>query len=219
MTRGSALRLCLALASVVITLVPGTAHARQLSAGNPPTVSGPLSSAGYQCTDQKLKHEGKVIAKLESCIWVYRFDEAMETDLFKTYGAVWMQSTVDPVNGWCATKVPTEISIPQDAQRESFAPTGSTAIGDAKKVTTKLVVDASGAAMENGRVSNAYKLYRRSLKTTSLDGGRTTRFTWTGQESRKLAFVGGVQASWSTIDAPQFRAGFDEMSFIKTEGC
>lgn len=219
MTRGPALRLCIALASVVITLVPGTAHARQLRAADQPKTSGPLSAAGSQCTDQQLKHDGETIAKVESCIWVYQLDETMETDLLYTYGAVWLQNTVDPVNGWCATKVPAEITIPQGTQRESFAPQGSTTTTRPKRVTTKLTIDAAGAAIEDGRISNDYKLYPRSMKTTSLDGGRTTRFTWSGQESDKLAFAGGVQAAWSTLAAPQFRAGFGLMNFVKTKGC
>lgn len=100
MTRRPALCLLTALASVVITLVPGAAHARQLRANDQPATSGPLDRAGSQCSDQKLKHRGKVIAKVESCIWVYQFDQTMETDLLATYGVVWVQNTVDPVNGW-----------------------------------------------------------------------------------------------------------------------
>lgn len=219
MTRGSALRLLVALASVVIALVPGPAHARQLRAADQPSTSGPIDRAGSQCSDQQLKHDGQIIAKVESCIWVFQFDQTMETDLFATYGAVWVQNTVDPVNGWCATKIPTEITLPQNAQRESFAPSGSLATSRSKKVTTKLTVDAGGAAIEDGHISNAYKLYRRSIKTTSLDGGRTTRFTWSGQESKKLAFAGGVQVSWNTLEAPQFRAGLGMMNFVKARGC
>ncbi len=219
MTSRPALRAFVALASVVVALTGPAAQARQLRATDEPKTSGPVSEAGSSCSGDRLEHEGETIARVESCIWVYRFDETMETDLTKTYGAVWVQNTVDPMNGWCATYIPTEITIPKGTYRHARAPRDAIKVARRKRVKTKLVVDAAGQALEPARISNGYTLFPRRLKTGSSDGGRTTRVTWSGKQSRTLAFAGGLEASWSFLGTPRFRAGFGLMKFVKSRGC
>lgn len=198
----------------------GPAHAGQLKAAKAPRVSGPLSLAGSACSKDTATHEGQVIARLDSCVWIYEFDNTMETDPLRTYGVGWVQTSVDPVNGWCATKVESELTLPDEVEALKRTPKSKVAVKKKSRTSVKLKVDAGGyASLEEGRVSQRFNLFPAGMRPSgSLDGG-IVRTTWTGRESARLAFALGAEISWELLGTPSIRGGLGHMSFVKSSRC
>ncbi len=191
----------------------------QTSADEPPDVSGPMHAGDAQCGGGPLTHEGRLLARVRTCIWFIPFDELSETDLTRSYGVLWVQNTVDPVGGWCATRVPTEIKISKDAERHARTPSSRVKTRRPRPVTTSLTVDADGHAVENGRVKQSYRLYRRGLTPSLAEDGRIVRSTWKGKESDKLFFAAGAEVSWELFSSAKFKGGLGKLSFVKSRGC
>ena len=201
-------------------LAGAAARAAQTPANKAPRVSGPLSLAASSCQGTEAKHEGRTIARLESCLRLYEFDEVMEIDPLRTYGVGWVQTTVDPVNGWCATKVRSDLVLPNDVTRHSSVPARSI---EPKKggarTTVKIVVDADGHALEEGSVAQSFKVFPKSWKPSVTNGGRTIGTTWKGRESSALAFALGAEISWEFATSPRIKGGLGNMNFVKGRGC
>ena len=206
-----------AIVAAALTALP--AQARQMGAAKSPRVSGPLTLAGSSCADDKALHEGKVIAVLESCIRLYEFDVAMETDLVRNYGVGWVQTTVDPINGWCATRVVSELALPGTVALHNSAPKRKLTTRKKTRARVRLNVDAEGYALEKASVSQRFDLFPRALTATVPDTKRAVRTTWRGRESSKLAFALGAEISWEVIDSPNIKGGLGRMSFVKSRRC
>lgn len=190
-----------------------------MAASRDPRVSGPLSLAGSKCGPDEAKHEGKTIAKVKSCLWLYEFDSTRETDLLRNYGVGWVQTTVNPVNGWCATKVDSNLNLPVDMRRHSTAPTRRVQVARASRTTVKLKVDADGHAIEKASVAQSFKIFPKSWKPTLSDDGRKIGTVWRGRESSTLAFALGAEVSWESLATPRISGGLGKMSFVKSRGC
>ena len=212
-------RLALAIWLVVPALLIAAPALGQPSATDEPRVSGPLYLVGMSCGDDKLMHEGKPLARVDSCVRLYEFDSLMETDVTRTYGVAWVQTTIDPLNGWCATKARAEVILPNTVTRHRRAPVGEISSNKKDRVKVKLTTTADGHALENASVSQSIDVYPKSLTPRLANGGRTVRTEWRGEESDELAFVSAVEISWSILDTPQIRGGLGEMSFLKAPKC
>ena len=207
-----------ALVAATAMVVP--ADAGQMGAARNPRVSGPLELSGSSCAKDKAVHEGETIALLESCIWLYEYDMAMETDLLRNYGAGWVQTTVDPINGWCATKVGSELTVPAAVSVHDYAPKRKLTTKKKTRERDKLKVDAEGnAGLEEGTVSQRFDLFPRTLATSVPDTNRAVRTVWRGRESSKLAFALGAEISWELADSPSMKGGLGKMSFVKSRRC
>ena len=207
-------------AAVISVCVPAPAHAGQPDASKEPRVSGPLEVQSQDCLPHQVKYGGKTIALLNACVWLYEFDLTMETDALRNYGVAWVQTTVDATNGWCATKVNSEVSLPQDVQRHGYAPRRKLARRKPARATVKLKVDAEGYAVEDAAISQRFNLFPKTWRPTLADNGRSVITTWTGRESSKLAFAHGVEFSWPLGQSPGIvRGGLGHMRFVKSRGC
>ena len=184
-----------------------------------PRVTGPLYLAGMSCGDEKLKHEGEMLAKVASCIRLYEYDSLSEVDPTVTYGIAWVQTTVDPVNGWCATKVRSEVLLPNNVSRYSHAPTRKMTPNGRESVTVNLRSDAQKFGLSQGIVRQTIDVYPDSIESSFVRDGRVFRTQWRGEESRELAFVSAVEIGWQMLEAPQIRGGLGRMGFIKSPGC
>lgn len=200
-------------------LAGATARADQINASSRPRVNGPLSPAASACGEDRAKHEGKTIAKVESCLRLYEFDALMETDPLRTYGVGWVQTTVNPVNGWCATKVDSTMMLPDSVTQHSSAPARKIEVDGPSRATVKITTDAAGHALQNGSVAQSFTLFPKLLKPDTSNGGRTLTTTWKGRESSTLAFALGAEISWQILETPNVRGGLGNMSFVKSRGC
>jgi hypothetical protein len=191
----------------------------QPGAGDDPRVTGPLYLVGSSCGDDRLTHEGETLAKVQSCIRLYEFDTIWETDATRTFGVAWLQSTVKPMNGWCATKVSNDVVLPETVSRHGRAPAKETSTKKPDRVRVKLIADADHNAIEVGTIAQSFDMYPVSLEPSLANRGQTIRTTWKGQESDELAFVTGTEVSWQVLQTPEIRGGLGKMSFVKSSDC
>ena len=207
-------------ASLALVIVLGSvAAAEQMSARDKPVVKGPLELAGSGCGGGPVRHEAKVIARVQSCVRIYQFDDVMETDPARTYGVAWIQSTVDPERGWCVTKANTDLELPDGVARHGRAPARRIDVTRTRRLKVKLTADADGHALEEASVAQTMTAYRGSLNPSSADDGNVLRLTWTGRQPRKLAFVMGAEISWEFLSAPELRGGLGKLRFLKSKRC
>jgi hypothetical protein len=205
---------------IALALIAPPALGAQMTAGEKPVVKGPLDTdqSLHKCKSEPERFQGVVIANFKLCSTYYLFDSTQETDSERDYGAVWVQGTVDPVNGWCARWVRMDLPI-DEGRAHTKAPRPGTVLKPrkAKRVKTRLEVDAQGHAVDEGVLKNSFRLYRRQLRTTFLEKSRTLRMRWTGNKSNKLAFAMGVETSWPRggdvpFPVPEISAGLQKNS-------
>jgi hypothetical protein len=220
--RGRAVAAAAAAALVLGLATP--ALARQLDAKDDPKASDNLTLGGKKCATQRDKHNGKVVAVIHSCQRFYTLDTSAEDDAARDYGVFWLQSTIDPATGWCATSVASDIVFTSTAAKiVSTAPVDTLEVQDAGPLKTALDVDADGHASQSGRVSQRSRVYPEKLETAaSKDAGKTRfRVTWTGRNGHALALVSGAQVSWATDDGPPktTRFGLRKYTLVQKDAC
>ena len=212
-------RIALAIWLVVPALLIAAPALGQPPATDEPNVNGPLHLAGMSCGHNKLKHEGKALAKVHSCVRLYEFDSVMETDVTRTFGVAWVQTNIDPLNGWCATKARAEVILPDTVSQHARVPIRQIDSNKRDRVKVKLTARADGFAIQNATIAQSIDVYPDSLDAKIADGGRIVRTEWKGEESDELAFVSAAEISWQVLDTPHIRGGLGEMSFVKTPKC
>lgn len=190
----------LAILLVFLLSTPATA-ARQLKASHPPRTAGPLEDAGRSCNPQTVRAEGRVIARVEACVFIFTFDRLAETDLLRHYGVAWVQFTFDAGKGVCAERLQLILEFEDDATIHAMAPHEPIrgARGETKTVT--LEVTAGGTALEDGSVSQDLVMLPRSLSAGA--GARRGTIDWSGRSGQKIALAGGVEISWDELDPPE----------------
>ena len=211
----------IAIALIASAFIVGTpAHADQTRASKNPEVSGPLTITDSACGEKRLTHDGKPLAQVESCVFLYEFDELMETDVLQTYGVVWVQTTVDPLNGWCVTSADSELKLPSSVERHGRTPTKTMSTSKRKRVNVGLDATAAGNAVEYGYIGQSFDLYPKSLRAELANEGRTMRTSWKGSESSTLFSALGAEISWPALSAPgRIRGGLGNMNFLKKGKC
>ncbi|MDQ3985887.1 MAG: hypothetical protein M3280_05245 [Actinomycetota bacterium] len=186
----------MALVAVVAAAAPAGA---QMRAGENPTVRGPLNRRGGDCDGDRVGPDGVVAVALRSCTDWYAFDPDRENNPNKDFDVVWLQTTVDAQNGYCAKEVRSIVRVPRGSRIIKRAPRFHR-IDSHERMVTKLVATAGGAADDNAVVRNGYGVYPRSIRP-ELDGRKLT-LTWKGNTARPLAFAVGVEISFDADDIP-----------------
>ncbi|MGH2734984.1 MAG: hypothetical protein ACRDKZ_05350 [Actinomycetota bacterium] len=208
------MKLMAALVAALLVAPAGGPNASQMRPAGEPTTSGPISydpetyEAESRCRRRKLTFEGETTGVYRYCTFFLRFDPESETDVERDYGAVWIQSRLNPRNGWCAERMKTVIGIGPEAEVHDKAPRG-TAITERKRKRARLVVDAEGAALEEAVVRNAFTLYpdRMRVRKASEDERVELRIAWAGATRKSIAFAGGVEISWDVEGLPSLWPG------------
>lgn len=172
----------------------------QLDARDRPNVSGPLIHAAGSCDSGRERTSGGTVAVLlRACSDVYGFKAGKETDPNRDYNVIWLQTYVDPRNGFCATDVTSTLKAPRGTRIERKAPR-KIRTDERVRVQTRLVAKAGGSAVNNGVVKQGFALHPRIMDPT-LDGRKLT-LEWRGHTSKPLAFALGVEVSYPEDDPP-----------------
>jgi hypothetical protein len=190
-------------AGVLAIPVAAIGAPKQLSADDRPQKSGPLSTRPslQGCKKKTQRHEGQAIARFHICNGYYVFDPDDETNTTTDYGAYWVQTTVDAINGWCTRSVTTELFEDSNGVTKRALKPGTTIkTNKGRKVTTKIKVDAQGDTDSPGTLKNTFRMRPGTLKSRR-QGSRFT-LVWTGKSQRKLAYVMGAEIRWTTGDSP-----------------
>ena len=179
---------------------PATA-ATQMEAKDSPEVSGPLEQRTKDCRRQNETFHGTVVAVGKTCLRLYQYDSASETDADRDYGVVWIQANVNSSHKWCAQKVISEVDLPSDIEVGDKAPT-AVDISHVRNYRTKLTTDAGGNGSEKADIAQDQILYPEKVRTRLVTDGNIFRLKWTGDEDDKLAFASGALISWDANDSP-----------------
>jgi hypothetical protein len=190
----------IALSSGSVLPSPAAAQNAQMSASDDPQVSGPLSLQEEKCDRKVQNYEGDKVAVARRCLRFYTYDPASESALDRDYGALWLQSTVNPVDGWCTTRTGSKIILPKDLGLHSRAPRKKRTIEERGPFTTTLdvTVEDNGAAAS---IAQDWIAYPRSLKPSLTE--RVFKLGWGGKTGAKLAFAHGIEISWTMSSPPE----------------
>ncbi|MDQ3915119.1 MAG: hypothetical protein M3323_07280 [Actinomycetota bacterium] len=210
----AALLVCLAV------LAGPPAHAaRQLRARQKPAVEGPLTLAGEQCDEQTLKSDGKPVIDVEFCIFFYRFNSLFELDLWNDYGVVWAQATFDALPGLCTSEVGFYIEVSPETQIYGRTPPDAVRARKAAPVAVELVATANATAVEEGLVSQEFRLLPGRMSPAGLDEQTRVGVSWKGRSAAKLAFATGAEIGWPAFESPEMRLGADTIRLTSGPGC
>lgn len=186
----------------VMAIPSASAATEQMGAAQAPEVSGELELANDNCRKQQEKFEGEVVATGKTCLWIYTYDPTAETDEARNYGVVWLQSNVNAKRRWCASKVLSDVDLPNDIRVESRAPLRLD-VNRRKTYKTVLRPTADGNAAqtaEDTKITQTQVLYPQSVRTRVVDKGNLFRLKWEGSRDEKLGFASGAEISW--VDDP-----------------
>ena len=212
-------RRALGVFAALLLLAP-SASADQTSARDEPDVSGPLELVDEGCSGGGVRHEGRRIARVMSCVRLYQFDEVMESDPLRSYGVAWVQTTVDAARGWCTKAVNTNIVLGTDIERHGRAPAQRIRIYRPRPLRVHLAADANGYGMADAWIAQRVTAFRGTLTPSTGNEGRLLRLTWAGRrQGAKLAFAMGAEISWGYFAGPEIRAGLGQMRFVKRRRC
>jgi hypothetical protein len=177
---------------------------KQMDAASKPTLTGPVSTTPplQDCNKKPEREGGEIVARFHICNGYYVFDPDDESDTANDYGAYWVQGTVDSMNGWCTRQIRTFLERGADfITARAPKPGKKLSPNKTRKFTTKLTVDAQGAATTDGVIKNNWLVLPGKLKSSLLRAGKF-RLEWTGKTDRKLAFAMGVELKWPEGDSP-----------------
>ncbi len=172
----------------------------QLDARDRPNVSGPLIHTGGSCDAGRQRDaNGRVAVVSRACSDVYGFKAGKETDPNRDYDVIWLQTSVEPRNGYCATDVTSTLKVPKGTRIERKAPRYKRT-DERIRYQTRLVARAGGSAVRNGVVRQGFGLLPRVMDPTVE--GRTFTLEWRGKTAKKLGFAMGVEVSYPENDPP-----------------
>ena len=194
-------------AVVLVMALAAPASAAQLDPRTAPTTTGPLiedsdSYEGNRCSRNVIKGSNDEVAAVAKFCWTfYRLDPSAETDTARDYGVWWIQSRVKPRNGWCVSKVVTQMAMSQGSTMHGISGRDYEATS-AKAITPKLNVDAEGNASTPASVKQSLTLIPNKLVTKLVAETNNFKMVWTGGTRRAVAAAGGVEGSWDTKSGP-----------------
>ena len=185
-------------AAATLVVLAATPAAGQLDPRDEPTVSGPLNFGERVCNREALKApDGKIGVVTRACIYAYTFDSGEETDAERDYGVAWVQTYAEPKNGWCLSRVKSDV-INQNDNISAKAPRVNRTFSRGRRFVTRLRSDANGAANTDGIVRNAVRMRPGRLRSVNRDGGKTFRLVWSGATARPVAFTVGIESNWNS---------------------
>lgn len=197
-------KVALAAAIAVLLLVPSTSGAAtQMNATDDPRVTGDLELQTDGCRSQQEKYRGEIVARGKTCLRIYTYDSASESDMTRNYGVVWLQSNLNSSRNWCGSEVLSDVDLPGNIRVESRDPRSVDVNRNAKPYETSITVEAGGnvSSPTEAKISQDQLLYKDRV-TTRVQSGNVFRLKWTGLESDKLGFASGAEISWAEADSP-----------------
>jgi hypothetical protein len=150
-----------------------------------------------------------VMGRVQVCSWVIPYDPDQENDEVMDYGVIWVQSSIDPRNGYCANLANTKIRLPYGEGRVTGrSPHRSLIVSQPREKNVALAVNAAGHG-PTGTVFNHYRLHPKTLEIAyeRVKKGRVYINRWRGVagEHKHLAFATGLKLSWLAKEgAPTF---------------
>lgn len=179
-------------------LLSSSAVAAQLDARDEPSVSGPLSVGKQDCERDAERRGSRVVLRVRLCYDLFLLDPAAEGDSQRDYGALWLQTNLDPAPGWCVTEARTSALVDPTAALTGSAP-NTKQPGTRKRVASRLKVDAGGQATETAAITQRFNLYPRVLRAITSETANGRRFTarWRGSSGKELAFAAGIEVAWA----------------------
>lgn len=204
----------------------GAVAMSQPSAKEKPTASGPLSFEDRKCEQKKEFFNDpdsgrETVAVAEACVLLYLYDPAAEQDSKNDYGVVWLQTTVDARNGWCATKVRSDLTITDDAELFEHDPKKILEPKRKRRVRVSVTTDGQNHGTDIGRLQQSFALRPRRLVPSLKEKASASlfRLLWTGRTNRKLAFASGVEISWAADDKVNAMTSGLSYEFEKRGNC
>ncbi len=201
-----------ALLVVLCLVVPATpAHARQMRVRDEPKIVGEtdtLDLVSRRCGRQEKKYGGAVIAVARSCLYFYEFDSSDESDASSDYGIVWLQTSLNPADGWCALKVNSNVRLHEEVTpyEDATAPAEALTTESKQEVAVMLMTTARDNSESEAGVEQSFILYPKSatpilkeIEKTPQDD-RLFRLQWQGSSGRTLAFASGIEISWNALE-------------------
>ena len=187
--------------ALVLGVLGGGHASASLDADGPssqPKTSGPVELDGSQCSAQVVRADsGAVLGNAEVCLFLYSFEALSEVDLLRDYGAGWLQARFVPAEGWCATDVGAELRF-SSGRMESI----SKATAKARKATARMIMTAGGNALEDGKVSQAWRSNVGLAHAVAPEAGRPAiAIDWKGSSSKAITLVGGLGYSYEILQA------------------
>ena len=201
----------LALVAVFAALPASGALAEQMNASDDPEVTGNLELRSDDCRSQQEKDDaGEVIATGKTCLRVYGYSPAAETDTERNYGVVWLQSNVNSRAGWCAAIVLSDIDLPAIVEVEAKRPR-SMELERRKTYDTIITTNAAGNGTEEASVKQTQILYPAVIRTSVMEDTNIFRLRWRGLRNEKLGFASGAEISWPVDEEPRitFRLNYE----------
>ena len=187
---------------MALAVPSGVGAATQMDAGDDPEVTGALELETDECRRQRESYRGNTVASGKTCLRIYTFDPASETDDARNYGVVWLQSNLNSRRGWCGSEVLSDVDLPDDITVESRAPR-SIELNRHKSYQTSLTAEAGGTATNtDSSIRQDQILYPKEVRTRILDKDNVFRLKWVGLENTKLGFASGAEISWASDDSP-----------------
>ena len=194
---------------VALSALPATA---QLDPRTRPKKRGPLAQdnsvyPGRPCKKGKFRDGGEVTSRYAFCTYFYSYDPARDNNAERDYGAIWLQTRVNPENRWCADRVKTRlgIDITGSGSVHNRAP-GRKRIRTKRPrdIATRLIVDANGRGSGKGVLRASWTIRRKgvTIRRSTSGGFRNVQVNWRGRTRKALAFVAGFEISWPQGGAP-----------------
>lgn len=193
--RSAPIVLILVLA-VLLPVAPAGA-AKQLKAGKAPKVAGPLEQVGRACDSQTVRAGGRVLARVEACVFFFAFDSFSELNVLRDYGVAWAQLTFDAGRGFCANQIGVVLEFPEGTEVHQSAPERAIVGRRAQRAQVRLEGIAGTFSLEESSVSQRLTAIPSSLRSTA-EPSRVS-IEWIGHTGAKIAIVGGAEVSWSVL--------------------
>lgn len=177
-------------------------------ASNKPVTRGPIvhdgsTYSGRDCGSDSASFGGEVVARYKTCSFFFRFNPANETNPDRDYGVLWLQSHVNPTNGWCASKVTTKLELSLGSGRRVDKATERTSRPSSPKtIRQRLKVTANGMTTTPGVVRKSFKVFRHVWSSDYLRAKDTLKLFWDGATRRTVGSAGGVAISWPAAGGP-----------------
>ncbi len=162
---------------------------------------GGLQPGEQFCDGRSIRNDGTVVAVADSCSFAFMLPSIQETDPNLDYGAVWVQSGVNPRGAGCAKRVATSIAVPDGATLLSVAtPSG---VGSRRRVVeTALTVGDAQLTTDSPTIRQSFFAYPRNMRLVEAGDGETRRLVWEGSTKATLAFAFGLHIAWDPEMGP-----------------
>ena len=217
------------LVAGALALTPLSAGA-QLSPRNKPTTAGPLTYdgttyGGRDCKEGDFRRNGdsgRVTSRWTFCTFFYRYSTAQDNNSNRDFGAIWLNTRVDPTNDWCVRRVISQLGVQTSGtgRVRKRAPQARTLTANSsRQIKTRLVVDAGGSGSTKGVLKKKWTLHKGRVKMRRFKQGGFTNLTlnYEGRTKKTTAFAAGFEMSWPEGQNPP--SIFPELRALHQKPC